>query len=216
MFARAFNPDPRPALCMEGNPLVAIPVGEGSPAAHLTAAQLTGALVRGDAAALDRIYREHLGAMVGLARRASGRDESFALDAVHDAFVRIIAAPRVCDTDERLRAWLRRAVLSAVIDRLRTQARRRRREHGVAAAVAATGAPSDAGEQLAWLAGELRRLSPTDRHLVALRYRAELSLAEIARQPGTSGDGSLGLGAIHGRIRRAIQRLRLSAMEFFE
>lgn len=217
MFARAAHFEPRPSLYPAGDPLVSHPAGGVSPAEQDQAARLTGALVRGDSAALDQLYREHLGPMVGLARRSSGRDEAFAFDAVHDAFVRIISAPRVCATEDLLRAWLRRAVISAVIDRLRAEARRRRREHAFSPGEAATSEP-DAADQLAWLARELGQLAQSDRDLLSLRYRAELTLAEIAEINGTTqgSRNTLGFGAIQGRIRRVILRLRRSAQEYFE
>lgn len=196
-----------PSSFADGEALVANLAGRTLPAL-----ELTRALARGDRLAFEVLYREHFGRMVGLAQRATGRDEAFSLDVVHDAFVRIIDRPVICESDELLRAWLRRVVLAAAIDRLRAEARRRGRE-----AVAGerldgmeSGGAEWAAERLAWLAVELKRLPDQDRELIELRFRAERSLAEIA-----AGGTGLGWAAVHGRIRRAIERLRRSAEEFF-
>lgn len=170
------------------------------------AASLTDRLARGDSDALDELYRDWYPRLLALARRATGRDDAFAHDTVHDAFLRVIRKPARCSTDAQLSAWLRRCLLSAAIDALRAEGRRlaRERRHAEPELQDATSSshphPAD---QLLWLAEQIRTLDPADRELLHLRFVAEQSLQSIA-------DTSPGLtwSAIHGRIRRLLRTLQ--------
>lgn len=180
---------------------------------HPSAHDMTAALARGDAAVFDLFYRTWFPKLLGLARRATGRDEAFALDVVQDAFVRIIRSPRVCPTDGELAAWLRACILSAAVDRLRAEARRNARERAEARGdpAVAPAETTEASERLAWLSGRLAELPATDRDLVRLRFDVQRSLAEIA---SASGDRST-WGSVQGRLRRTLDRLRTAASEYF-
>jgi len=174
---------------------------------------MTAALARGDAAVFDGFYRAWFPRLFALARRATGRDEAFALDVVQDAFVRIIRSPRVCPTEGELAAWLRTCVLSASVDRLRTDARRQARERADAGrnTEAATADPTEAAERLAWLADRLAELTVSDHDLIRLRFDVQRSLAEIAAE----SKGGTTWGSVQGRLRRTLDRLRLAASEYF-
>ncbi len=112
---------------------------------------LTARLVAGDPDALAALYEAHFDRMVATIRRIARRDESFALDCAQDAWIRIARHPVRCPTAAALTAWLRRVAISAVLDRLRSDASRRLRELAWAAP-----APSDRGER--WS----RRAPPRD------------------------------------------------------
>ncbi len=176
---------------------------------------MTAALARGDAAVFDLFYRAWFPKLLGLARRATGRDEAFSLDVVQDAFVRIIRVPRVCPTEGELAAWLRACVLSAAVDRLRADARRRARERTSTprdlAPTAVEHDPTDAAERLAWLADRLVELPSSDRDLIRLRFDIQRTLAEIA----ADAEGGTTWGSVQGRLRRTLERLRLAASEYF-
>ena len=174
---------------------------------------MTAALARGDAAVFDRFYRAWFPRLLGLARRATGRDEAFALDVVQDAFVRVIRSPRVCPSEGELAAWLRACVLSAAVDRLRAEARRLARERAEASHASATTPtdPLEATERLAWLADRLGELPASDRDLIRLRFEVQRTLAEIAAE--TTGMHTW--GSVQGRLRRTLERLRLAASEYF-
>lgn len=165
-----------------------------------TAASLTDRLARGDADALDTLYRQWYPRLLALARRATGRDDAFAHDTVHDAFLRIIRTPARCTTDAQLSCWLRRCVLSAAVDSLRAEARRLAREKRHAAPELQHPHPAD---QLRWLAEQLRTLDPSDRELLRLRFVAEQSLHAIA-----AGSTGLSWSAVHSRLRRLLLTLR--------
>ena len=51
---------------------------------------LTGAIAAGDTDAFSRFYRARFDQMLAEAVRATGRDESFCLDVVQDAMMRVI------------------------------------------------------------------------------------------------------------------------------
>jgi len=165
-----------------------------------SAASLTDRLARGDADALDTLYREWYPRLLALARRATGRDDAFAHDTVHDAFLRIIRTPARCTTDAQLSCWLRRCVLSAAVDSLRAEARRLAREKRHAAPELQHPHPAD---QLRWLAKQLGTLDPSDRELLRLRFVAEQSLHAIAQ-----GAPGLTWSAVHSRLRRLLLTLR--------
>ena len=60
--------------------------------------ELTAAIASGDTEALASLYREHFDSLYGQARRITGRDESFCLDVVQDAFMRVIRSIPIMDT----------------------------------------------------------------------------------------------------------------------
>jgi RNA polymerase sigma factor (sigma-70 family) len=164
---------------------------------------LTTAMAAGDAGAVAVFYRDQFGFMYGAARRATGRDESFCLDVVQDATLRIVRTVRPVKTLPQLRAWVKLVVQTTAYDRLRADARRARRE---AAVIAGHADPPD-GDRLAWLARQLGRLDPGLVRLIDLRYERNWTLARIAESLGLS------IGTVDGRLRRAIQRLRDLAAE---
>jgi RNA polymerase sigma-70 factor (ECF subfamily) len=180
----------------------------------MNAHDTTAAIVKGDAAVFSMFYRAWFPRLLGLARRATGRDEAFALDIVQDAFVRVIRAPRRCASEGELSAWLRTVTLSAAVDRLRREARREAREatrHVGDLTGSDAASRLDAAEQLAWLAARLEEMPREDRDLIRLRYDLQRTLTEIAGSGGTVA----GWAAVHGRIRRAVDRLREAAGEYF-
>lgn len=176
---------------------------------ELTASELTAAIARGDAGAFDRLYRGWFDRLLALTRGATRRDEAFGLDVVQDAFVRVIRSPRVCGTEGELAAWLRRCVLSAAVDRLRSEARRSAREVGRGAVAGAVEDGAAGAEELRWLRDRIAELGPEDRDLLRLRFEVDRTLAEIAGARGGTW------GSVHGRVRRTLERLRRAAAEYF-
>lgn len=175
-----------------------------------TTRDLTMGLVRGDAAALEALYRAWFDRVVALASKATRRDEAFCLDAAQEAFLRVIRSPVVIETESELAAWLRRCVLSAAVDRLRREARAKGREQraGSQAQAALPDQSAQAAEQLAWIAQRLRELGDADQELVRLRFGVEQTLEEVARARGTT------TGGVHGRLRRLVAALRSVAGGF--
>ncbi len=166
----------------------------------------------GDGEAFARVYRAKFGFTLGIARAATRLDEPTCLDIVQDAWTRFVRSPPKCEHERQLDAWLRLAVLSAARDAARKEKRRRTREHASTnghATHPAVRNETEIDERLAWIAKELDSLDRETRAMVGLRYRTTMTLAQI----GAAFDAQP--GAAHGRIGRAIDRLRSRAQEVF-
>ncbi len=166
----------------------------------------TRAIAAGDRDALASMYREWFDAMYRAARRVSGRDEAFCLDVVQDAMLRVIRGLPTLETRRDLWCWLRTVVRCCACDRLRAEARRRRRELAVApgrreAPVGPEALPA-LEERAARLRARLERLDDRNAQLLVMRYRFGWTLERIGESLG------LGPGAVDGRLRRAAARLR--------
>ena len=166
---------------------------------------MTAAIASGNTEAFARFYRDWFDRAFADARRATGRDESFCLDVVQDAMMRVVRAMRVMESEGELRNWLRVVVTRCAYDRLRKEKRTRMREAGVAGEDEATGQVLD--ERLAWLQAELNTLDAGTRSLFVLRFRLGWTLDRIGRLLG------LKAGAVDGRIRRATQELKQKATQ---
>ena len=100
--------------------------------------KLTAAMAAGDPAAVAAFYRRYFPRLYAWARRSSRRDESFCLDVVQDAVLRVVRTVRRADAEPQLLAWLRLVVQTTAYDRLKAERRRGRRQ-----AVAAVTVPPD-------------------------------------------------------------------------
>ncbi len=171
---------------------------------------LTAAIARGDAAAFGRFYEAWFDRAYALARAVTKRDESFCLDVVQDAMMRVVKSMRRMDDDASLARWMRRVIHTTAIDRLRRDLRRARRESAAAAAAAA--AASDASalaaasgetpERIEWIRARIDEMPERDRALVCERFERGRTNEEAGAALGISGD------AAHGRLRRLLERLR--------
>jgi RNA polymerase sigma factor (sigma-70 family) len=167
---------------------------------------LTAGMAAGETAAIDEFYRTYFSWLYREARHITGRDESFCLDVVQDATLRIVRCIKPVESQGRLKAWLRLVIKTAAYDLLRAE--RRHARHLAAAAMAPRGAapPEEAGRS-AWLAEQLAALDPQLVTLIELRYREGWTLHKIAEHLGLS------IGTIDGRLRRALGRLQQSQGE---
>jgi len=185
--------------------------------------QLTAALAAGDEEAVATFYRRYFDWLYGQARRATRRDESFCLDVVQDAVLRVIRNVRPVTSEARFRAWLRLVVQTVAWDRLRADRRRTRHEHQatVVRAAAAVGggggadgveadASSGDGDLHTWLRTEIAKLDPDIVRLVELRFDRRMTLARMSETLGLS------IGTIDGRLRRALKELGARALEQFD
>ena len=172
--------------------------------------ELTTAIASGNAEALARFYRGWFDRAYADARRATARDESFCLDVVQDAMIRVIRSMRAMDTEPQLRNWLRVVVQSCAYDRLRKEARRKRREETVVPSDRPSERDETTDEQLRWLRNELAGMDTPETRLLVMRYRLGWTLERIGRAVG------LRPGAVDGRLRRATNELREKARESFD
>lgn len=157
--------------------------------------------VSGDVAAFARIVAEHHDDMARVCFVICG-DRDMAQDAVQAAWP--IAWRKLSSLREpdRLRPWL----VTIAANEARQAMRRRRRYGVVEIDVADVGGEEHDPFRRATridLAAALRRLSPEDRSVLALRYVSGFDATEIGRAMGMSASG------VRSRLARAAARLRL-------
>lgn len=155
----------------------------------------------GDEAAIGALYEARFDLVFGAALRMSGRDEHFCLDVVQETFVRVMksgaALGRLRD-EGHVDRWLLAVTHSVMLDLLRGEKRRTRRERTVAGGNVATVSEGDA--RVAELEREIAALSAEDRELLRMRSGG-MTLAAIAEAVGAT------VGTVHGKLRRAARAL---------
>jgi RNA polymerase sigma factor (sigma-70 family) len=108
-----------------------------------------------------------------------------AADLVQDALVRTFGTPRLGLTVQRAEAYVRRAILNAVIDRSRRDGTWRRVRH-LAVAPAAVQSAVPATDERLDLMDRLRELAPRQAACLVLRYYDDLTVDGIAQVLGIS------------------------------
>lgn len=172
------------------------------------ARQLTARMGRGDADAISQFYDRLFHVMFREAELASRRNEEFCLDIVQESMLKILRKIRAMETFSQLEVWTRRLVRNVAYDQLRAEIRRKQREtHSSQCRSRDATAESQneleaMQEQLGWLAAQLEELDASESRLLASRYTSGLTLREIGCKYGLSP------GAVDGRIRRSLARLR--------
>ncbi len=158
-----------------------------------------------------RAYEALLGECLPLLRavcRARLRDATEAEDAVQDTLVTIHRARDSYNAARPFRPWLVAIAERRALDRVRSRARRVRREMPVdAAGEIASGEPGaeaglDARRAAAALRQAIEELPPAQRAALGLTKIQELSLAEASRRSGMS------VGALKIATHRALHALR--------
>lgn len=169
------------------------------------AARLSAGMAAGDPAAVAAFYRRHFDDLYRLAKQATRRDESFCLDVVQDATLRIVRTVRPVAGDGPFRAWLRVVVQTTAYDLLRAERRRRARE----AAPPPPHRPAYDAEQAAWVRAQVAALDPHLARLIDLRYDRRWTLRRIAEHLGLS------IGTVDGQLRRTLADLQRRAATAF-
>jgi RNA polymerase sigma factor (sigma-70 family) len=132
---------------------------------------------------LDELLRERRPALVAYASLLTG-DRGAAEDLVHDAVVRTFCRPRALPNVNAADAYVRRAIASIFIDRVRA---RRRWLTALPRLAAEPGQqPDDVAARLDARAA-LLTLPRRQRTCVVLRFYDDLTVPEIANQLGLSG-----------------------------
>jgi RNA polymerase sigma factor (sigma-70 family) len=174
----------------------------------MVVAQVTAAVGRGDVGAFEQLYRAWYERVFGMARGLTRRDEAFCLDVTQEVMLRVAKSlPRLA-TEGELAGWMGRAVVSCAVDLVRREARRTRRER--VAARPETGAARAAShdvDELSWIMQELPRLPLVEQGLIMQRIANGSTLKEAGLAVG------IGEQAAHGRLRRAMEKLRRLAQE---
>jgi RNA polymerase sigma-70 factor (ECF subfamily) len=174
-------------------------------------AALDGALVettvrsaaRGDEIAFARLVSEHHGAMVRVAWIIAD-DPDTALDAVQSAWAIAWRELHRLREPERVGAWLVAIAANEAREAMRRHRRRTLTEIPIDPERDDPSGGRDPGDAIASvdLDRALRRLSPDERRLLALRYVAGYDSGDIGRLTGTSASG------VRSRLSRLLERLR--------
>jgi len=178
------------------------------------ALRLSRAIAHHEEAAIAEFYGKWFDWSLAFARSFTRRDESFCLDVVQDAMMRVIRCMPVIQSHAGMKAWLRRVVASAALDVLRAEHRRCERERLAVvtrsdAAGTAT-APDDAAqrlERIAWITAELAGISTEDHEAVRRRIVGGESVGTLAAASQRTE------GSIQGRLTRLLSRLRIRGRE---
>lgn len=165
-----------------------------------TDADLIAAYLRGDVRAFEALYARHKDFTANVARRFA-RDESEAMDALQEAFARLVAhAPRLRLTG-KASTWLYPVVRNII-------AERRRKERGLRLVRVDDAPPptarSDAPADESDLRQRLARLPDDQREVLLLRVIDGLSVEETALAL------SIPEGTVKSRLHHALNALRKS------
>lgn len=163
-------------------------------------APLCARIARGDRDAFAEFYAAWFDRALAMARGITRRDESFCLDVVQDAMLRVVRAIRPMQTDADVARWMVRTVHSSAIDMLRRESRAARRDRTAARQHRELDTPDPHTD--GWLERALASLDNQERTMLALRFGRDATLDAVGQAIGTTGD------AAHGRIRRLLGRLR--------
>ncbi|MBA2712166.1 MAG: sigma-70 family RNA polymerase sigma factor [Rubrobacteraceae bacterium] len=191
-----------------GGPPFARPVGAGGARgcySRLADEDLISLVGAGDVSAFTALYERHFRAVCSLARRLT-LNEQDAEDLAQDVFLKIWrSAGSYRAAKGGVRTWVFSVVRNQSIDRLRSQATRRR----TLAKAEDPSSPPDDPFDPCWR--DLRRdrvrealgeLPPAQRMVLALNHFCELTHAEIAERL------CVPLGTVKGRMRLGLEKLR--------
>lgn len=180
--------------------------------AALDNASLCRRIAAGDEGAFVEFHGRWFEALLAFARAASRRDESFCLDVVQDVLMIVAKKIPALRDDAAVGAWMTRTVVRAVADRVRREARRRRREEAAGDRRDPQPEPwhtMAANERTSWLESALASLTTADRLLLEARFGTTTTVVAAGAALG------LGADAAHGRLRRVLERLRRHAAEWW-
>jgi RNA polymerase sigma factor (sigma-70 family) len=157
---------------------------------------------RGDQDAFAVFYEATFDNALADARRLTGRDEAFCLDAVQDAYLRAARKLPAMDSWPACRAWLKTAIASCAIDRIRSDAARTRRE----SQPRSRSVTAASNEQLEHMLGRFEtQLDDRQWQAVRLHVGHGLPLSAVGRAMDLSRH------AVHGLVRRGIATLSAQA-----
>ena len=177
--------------------------------------RLTAAMAAGDRAAVASFYEQHFNWLFLEAKKACGRDESFCLDVVQEAMLRIIRTVRRAENNAQFFAWMRLVIRTSALDLMRRDRNRARRESLVSVSEinqvdSILEEEEDQQKRRNWLEKQIAAIDPHIVELINLRFEKNFTLQKIAEMFG------LPIGNIDGRIRRALAKLRTAAQKEFD
>jgi len=161
-----------------------------------TARRWSAGIASGDHAALGEFYDAWFESSVGIVRAFTGRDESFCLDVVQSAMLKITRRIRPMDSEAALRSWVVSVLRSCAIDALRAQ--KRRAHHEAGAQAGGIERSHELAARIEWLAGMVSEADGSVQDLLRLRFAAGATVEQVAATSGRSP------GAVHGTLRRLL------------
>jgi RNA polymerase sigma-70 factor (ECF subfamily) len=170
-----------------------------------------GEIARGDSQALARLYDETAATLLGLALRVL-RNQADAEEVILDVFEQVWRTAHSFDAGRgNVWSWLTLLVRSRAIDRLRTAAAKRSRDHvsieedwDLASRDPLPEHTTIFKQECAQIRNALQLLPNQQREAIELAFYSGLTHVEIASELG------LPLGTIKSRIRTGMERLRIS------
>ena len=173
-------------------------------------AMLLARLVAGDDSALRRLFDEHAGLVLGLARRVTG-NEALAAEVVQDVFAYVWRCPDRVDLRRGgLRAYIGMLAYRRAVDVVRSVTRQRERDEQAARSAAPTvddiGAEVTEAGAAAWRAARLRAalesLPAEQRDALTIAYFDGCTARELASRLGIPE------GTAKSRLRLGLAKLR--------
>lgn len=175
------------------------------PASAILPSSIVAAAVDGDVAAFTRIVRAHHDHMARVCGVVCG-DVELAQDATQAAWPIAWRRLGTLRDPDKLRPWL----VSIAVNEARKLVRRQRRDRIVDLEVADVGSDRDDPASRtadADLLAAIRRLTPDDRALLAMRFVGGFDATEIAPVLGLTPSG------VRSRLSRLVERLRTEAAD---
>ena len=155
-----------------------------------------------DAKAFEQIYSEHAQQLVRFLLYRTG-DVALAEDLAADTFERVLRARRPFDARKASqKTWLYSIALNVLRDHLRRRHAEERAVERAESPVRETASETDLLELRTEVSRALATLAPAEREAVALRYGADLTIAQIAWLSGERH------ATVEKRLYRALARLR--------
>jgi RNA polymerase sigma-70 factor, ECF subfamily len=170
--------------------------------APLTAAELSHAIAAGDATAFEEFYRRYAPRVYGLLMALTSANDDLARDLLQAVMLRAARKFKSAATDDALWAWLATIARNALIDHIRSDQRRRRREQSAVAFPSAPDPPGISEELTETLEQALAELDPNDQALIRDFYFNTQSQAAIAASNQTT------VKALQSRLARIRRRLK--------
>ncbi len=171
--------------------------------ATMTDAMLVRRVLDGDTAAFTTLVDRHAAACTRFATRMLGNRED-AEDATQETFLRAYRSLARYEERQTIRTWL----FQILINRCRTAAVRRQRQHRMflvddnAIALASVRPATDASDLRAELQRVIDALDPDQREAFLLKHVEQLSYDEMAAATG------IGVSALKMRVKRACDRMQ--------
>ncbi|MCC6970384.1 MAG: sigma-70 family RNA polymerase sigma factor [Phycisphaerales bacterium] len=191
---------------------IATPTDRANDSPDARAAAWCRGIRAGDPAALTDFYQHWFDRSVAIVRARTGRDDSFALDVVQDAMIRVARSTPKLDSDADLSRWMIRVLTTCSLDRLKQESREaaRRRVARNTASDTSVGCEMQGNdcsrpnihESMEGLRRHLGELRPEQRAALSLRFWFRRSLAAIGRALSISDD------AAHGKLRASLRSLQ--------